>query len=270
MTTRNIILIASGCCIIAGAVISGAAASRMMDKHTHEDKPVIREINEKVNTVTIDSKMGDISILPSDGDKITVEYVECESNRYDTDVNNGVLEIKSKDVLNAENRRRNWADRIFNIDFHRHSDYTVNVRIPKNILVDLNISADYGEVSAADGKFKAVECKMDFGGVELSGIQAERVTVASDLGDVELKNVQADINVECNYGEIRLDRIKGKNITIDNDCGDVKGTIAGKEQDYTINAETNMGDKNLQNRTGGQNRLDISVDLGDINIKFTD
>ncbi|MCI8520253.1 MAG: DUF4097 domain-containing protein [Clostridia bacterium] len=269
MKIRNIVLITAGCCVIVGAIISGAAAAKMINTHVYEDKPVKQEISEKINRIDIKSEYGGINILPSENDKITVEYVDCEVNRYQVDVSNGVLLVKP--VENSiRDVRENWFDRILNIDIHRHESYIMNIKIPNAILPDIDVEDNCGAVEVSDVKFKNMNCNLNYGGLKIHNVTADSINVESDCGDVEFKNVTADIRTECDFGEIRFDRIKSKNITLDNDYGDIKGTIVGKEEDYTINAEIDMGAKNIQNRTGGQNKLDASVDAGDINIKFVE
>lgn len=269
MKVRNIVLITAGCCVVAGALISGAAAMKLQGAHAYEDKEVVQEITDKVTKIDVQSDYGDINILPSENDKLTVKYVDCEINRYDICVDKGTLEIKSAKVK-LNNWRENWFDRVLNVDIHRHSSYTMEVRVPKNMLTDVDINADCGAAMIKDGKFKNINCELDYGGLKIHNVTADRVNIESDCGDVELNNVTADIKTECDFGAIRFDRIKGKNITLNNDYGDVKGTILGKEEDYTINTEVEMGDKNIQNRSGGQNSLNIEVDMGDVNVKFVD
>lgn len=270
MNTRNIVLIAAGCCMIAGAVISGAAAMKLQSTHIYEDKEITQKITDKVTKIDVQSQYGDINILPADGDQITVNYVDCEINRYDINADSGTLNIKAADILSNENWRENWFDRILNVDIHRHKSYTMKIYVPKNMSPDIEVKADCGAVSIIDGKYKNVRCELDYGGLKIHNVTADSVDIESDCGDVELKEVTADISADCDLGEIRAEKIKGRNITLYNDLGDIKGTIIGREEDYTINAEIEAGDKNLQNRTGGQNKLNISVDLGDIDIKFVD
>ena len=38
MKIRNIVLITAGCCVIVGAIISGAAAAKMINTHVYEHK----------------------------------------------------------------------------------------------------------------------------------------------------------------------------------------------------------------------------------------
>lgn len=270
MKVRNIVLITAGCCVIAGAAISGAAAMKLQGAHVYEDKEVVQEFTEKIDRIDVSSSYGDINILPSENNSISVKYVDCEINRYNIFVESGALIVKQNDEFYTKNWRENWFDRILNIDIHRHSSYTMEVRVPKNIIADVSIKASAGAAAIEGGKYKNIDCELNYGGLKIHNIIAESLDIASDCGDVELKNVTADIKTECDFGEIRFDRIKGKNIHFDNDCGDVKGTILGKEEEYTINTELDMGDKNIENRTGGQNRLDVRVDMGDVNINFVE
>lgn len=268
MKVRNIVLITAGCCAIAGAVISGIAASMMVNTHVYEDKPVTQEITEKVNKIDITSEYGDINILPAENDKITIDYTECEINRYNINVNNGILMIKPSGGKINKGLSKTWFDRIFQFDFHRHESYTINIRVPRSMALDIAVNNDCGAVEIADGKFKNINCELDYGGLKVSNVTANSLNIESDCGDVELNAVTADIKAECDLGEIRFEGISGRNITLNNDCGDIKGTIRGKEEDYTINVEIEAGNKNITNRTGGQNRLNVSVDMGSIDIKF--
>lgn len=267
MKTRNIVLITAGCCVLAGAIISGAAAMKLQDAHKYEDKEVVKEITEKINKIDVTSEYGGIKILPSENDKIIVEYIDNGVKPYRVDVNNGILIIKPTDGVGKVG---NWLDHILNVDIHKRENYILSIKVPKDMVTDIEAENDAGEIEIADGRFKNIYCSVDYGGLKIHNVTADSINIESDCGDVELNEVTADVKAECDMGEIRFEGLKGKNITLDNDCGDIKGTILGKEEDYSIKAEIAAGNKNIENRTGGQNRLDVNVDMGDINIKFVE
>lgn len=266
MKVNKTLLITAGCAVFAGAVISSVAATRMINTHVKEDKTVTREITDSVTRLDISTDYGAVNIMPSDSDKITVEYTESDVIRYDVRTENGALIIKPEDVKKATA----WFDRIVNIDFHPRKRYILNVKIPVKDTPDAELENSFGAIEIKDCKFKTVSCSVDLGGLKLHNVTADDIDIESDCGDVELKNVSASIKAECDMGAIRLDRVKGKNIRLYNDCGDISGTILGKEEDYSIKSETECGKSNLQNRAGGQNSLEAKVDMGSIDIKFTD
>ena len=91
------------------------------------------------------------------------------------------------------------------------------------------------------------------------------------MGDVNLSATQVSEAVSCavNMGGIGLDQLASPAITLDADSGNVTGTIAGRQEEYQIAVDTDMGSSNLADQmTGGPNTLEVTTNMGNIELAF--
>lgn len=72
-----------------------------------------------------------------------------------------------------------------------------------------------------------------------------------------------------NMGSIDLDAFASPDITLSADSGNVTGTILGDQADYQIAVDTDMGSSNLADQmTGGPNTLEVTTNMGNIELAF--
>lgn len=72
-----------------------------------------------------------------------------------------------------------------------------------------------------------------------------------------------------NMGSIDLDAFASPDITLSADSGNVTGTIAGRQEEYQITVDTDMGSSNLADQmTGGPNTLEVTTNMGNIELTF--
>ncbi len=283
MKTNRILIITAGLFILAGAVIAGIALMLTARSSEQNARMKTYEVTEKISNVNIDVNMSDIKIMPVMGtDKITLTYFTDDTNKYDISEDNGTLSVK---YVKFNKEKAKWYDYYFSFDFSR--DHDVILQVPQNFRADLLLHADYGDIEVTDMsgdsmnihtsygdlditgcKFKAMECATDYGDIDIERSQSDTFNCSTDFGSIDVTDTAGKINCGTDYGDIEFERISGASIVMDTSCGDIEGTIDGREADYTINAQTNLGDKNVQSRAGGEKRLDVKTDMGDIDIIF--
>lgn len=72
-----------------------------------------------------------------------------------------------------------------------------------------------------------------------------------------------------NMGSIDLDAFASPDITLISDMGEVSGTILGRQEEYQIAVDTDMGSSNLDDQmTGGPNTLEVTTNMGNIELTF--
>ncbi len=283
MKAKKIIFITAGLLILFGVIISGIAVA-LAGTHSADSTQIqTHTITESISKINISADTDDIRIVTADTDSIKVTYAEDKTRKYDFSTENNTLLLKS---VSGDELGLKWYDYInFNINF-KDRVKGITVEVPKGFNADLTLSAKYGDIYAADLKgsmnakadngdveiakseFSKLECDVDYGDIEMEKVSADSIKLTNDCGDIDIEEISGNISASCAYGDIDAEKISGSNITLENNCGDIEGTILGNEADYTINAETHLGDKNIQNRTGGKNTLNVRTDLGDIFIKF--
>ena len=103
--------------------------------------------------------------------------------------------------------------------------------------------------------------------------QSEEDAVAS-LGEPqqvarEILGEEEPASCSVNMGNIDLDAFASPDITLSADSGDVTGTIAGRQEEYQIAVDTDMGSSNLADQmTGGPNTLEVTTNMGNIELAF--
>lgn len=114
-------------------------------------------------------------------------------------------------------------------------------------------------------------CESSNASIDLEDIQADSLSVDNKngklvndglniAGDVEMKTGQAAIEFE--------DLWAGGNLRFENKNGKISGTILGRQADFTIEAATHNGDSNLSSGGSGAQRLQLSSNNGNIDVRF--
>ena len=80
--------------------------------------------------------------------------------------------------------------------------------------------------------------------------------------------VSNNINVVRTTGDVNFNKVDAASLDIETDTGDVEIKLAGSKLDYTITVDVDTGDTNVHNQLGGERKLRISVDTGDIYVAF--
>lgn len=272
--------------VSASAVIIGAAILTVTSAHIAKGTRGAQTVNtetieEKITELNINVSRGDVTVRAADTDTIKIKYVTDKFIGYEITSSNGRLNI-SNNIL-AEQPTA-WYDRFFTIDFGR-DDYVI-IDVPRNftastnieanfgnvsisgIAGDLNINSDYGNTEVNACKLKILDCDLDYGDIEIENCTAENIYAELDYGDCELKNTSGNVTVNSSCGDIETRNITGGRIELRTDLGDIEGTISGSAADYRISASASLGDCNLTNKSDGQKTLDVSTDMGDIELNF--
>lgn len=139
------------------------------------------------------------------------------------------------------------------------------------------LETDNGDIHAKNAKVVCqgkLQMETDKGDVHLFGYAtASEISVSTDNGDVEMETgtLEAkEIRMEVDNGDIDVAVLKADKISLEADNGDVEATIFGKQADYTVTVELDLGESNIRNSVGGTKTLYVSVDLGDIEIDFAE
>lgn len=256
MKIRKGLFIVSGACILAGVVICGVAVA-----HGGLQNPKTERCEKKITTdiskVDISTKMGDITVVSSDIDYINIVYFSSEKRTYTISDYNDTLSVKS-DCSNMK-----WYDYI---GFGSQNKNDIILEVPNNFNSDIVLETKLGDIKVS-GIAGNIDVTTSYGDIKVTNCSKSNVICRNKCGDIELDNISGSVNAECKKGDIEFENISG-DIIMKNNFGDIEGTIFGNEEDYTINAKTSLGDNNLNDKTGGKNKLEVKNDCGDINVKF--
>ena len=135
----------------------------------------------------------------------------------------------------------------------------------------LLLENNMGDTDVANGSFTEGQITASTGSVGVAGSAFTALAVDNDMGDVTLVSTQVSGAASCtvNMGSIDLDAFASPDITLSADSGNVTGTIAGRQEEYQIAVDTDMGSSNLADQmTGGPNTLEATTNMGNIELAF--
>lgn len=135
----------------------------------------------------------------------------------------------------------------------------------------LLLENDMGDTDVSSGRFTQGQITSSSGNVGVADSAFTALTVENDMGDVTLVSTQVSGAASCtvNMGNIDLDTFASPDITLTADSGNVEGTLTGRQEDYQITVDTDLGDSNLKDQLGGgPNLLQVTTNMGDIDLQF--
>ena len=135
----------------------------------------------------------------------------------------------------------------------------------------LLLENDMGDTDVSSGSFTEGQITARTGSVGVADSDFTALTVENDMGDVTLVSTQVSGAASCtvNMGNIDLDAFASPDITLTADSGNVEGTLTGRQEDYQITVDTDLGDSNLKDQLGGgPNLLQVTTNMGDIDLQF--
>ena len=130
---------------------------------------------------------------------------------------------------------------------------------------------DMGDTDVSSGSFTQGQITASSGSVGVADSVFTALTVENDMGDVTLVSTQVSGAASCtvNMGNIDLDAFASPEITLTADSGNVEGTLTGRQEDYQITVDTDLGDSTLKDQLGdGPNVLQVTTNMGNIDIEF--
>lgn len=135
----------------------------------------------------------------------------------------------------------------------------------------LLLENDMGDMELSSGRFTEGQITSSSGSVGVADSDFTALTVDNDMGNVNLTSTQVSGAASCtvNMGNIDLDAFTSPDITLTADSGNVTGTLAGRQEDYQITVDTDMGNSTLKDQLGdGPNILRVTTDMGNIELSF--
>ena len=187
----------------------------------------------EVSTISDSVKVG-----TSDDGLVHVTYYTESNKEYAISEGNGALAIKEK-------RTKNFA--IFNFDLGISSGDTT-VLIPEGMTLELDVSTVSGSAELIAN-----------GGA---------VTVETTSGSVRLEGSAKTLNVNTVSGSVRLSGFSADKITIETVSGSVTGSLSGSQEDYAVDFSTVSGSCNLEKKSTGSKKLEVSTVSGSVQLSF--
>ena len=187
--------------------------------------------------------------------RIVVQLPTSYLGGLDVKIDNGKIEAKDLQQLTSFSCETQNAT----IDFDHLGVENLCTKTRNGKLILRAIQAD-----------QQIELSTSNGAIHLEDCISEVMNLESKNGFIALHAVQATqaIQAETTNGAISLEGLQSPDIQLKTVNGEVAGTIYGNQEDYQIITEQRLGKKNLENKSTGTKKLQVTTDLGRIQITF--
>lgn len=142
-----------------------------------------------------------------------------------------------------------------------------NVQLGHSLYI--GIVTDTGNVQIEDIEHaESISATTETGTVYIGDCHANNLVVSVDTGAVYVEAEGETARISTDTGAVEFD-LTAKNITVTTGTGSVRGTLEHPEYWYTIDAHSDTGSCNLNNRTGsGDYKLTVKTGTGSIYVIF--
>lgn len=215
---------------------------------------------DKYTQLNIDMDVSDINIIK--GTEYRLDYSGTDNLEFSYKIDNGVLKItqKQKKVVFG------------------NSGASLTLTVPQDSALErADISPDVGDVRIEETDIDTYISDTDVGDTLIYGSRIKNIELESDTGDLTV--VECELgrgDIQCDVGEVKIERCDFENLDIESEVGDVFIESENSLEGYGFDIKTNIGtveinDKDMgknYNITGGNNKLKVTGDVGDVFINF--
>ncbi len=252
----------------------------LTERRDYTQKTVEVELQPE-DKVVISLETDDVRVGLSEDEKAHLTYYDSKNDEHVFSYEDGELSLK------RDFSTKKWYEYIvFNFDW---SDRTVELLLPADfkgqVLIscttgnigldamtlysDLSVDTTTGNVDVKNSEADKLSISTTTGHVKLEETKAGRIDLCTTTGGISLIRTDSEwLNIEATTGNIKLDGVIGDIINISATTGNVKGSLAAKQSDYSISANTTTGNCNLASSHGGARTLTVNTTTGNIKITF--
>lgn len=217
------------------------------------------QAEQQNHKIEVDSTRLDLEILPSENDRISIEYEYNEKYPLTFTEEDGTLNLYQKSV-----KRFFW----FNIGF-AIKPMKVKMALPKNIEYQIDIKNTTGTVKISELSLSSASIKVNAGEIYFDNISSKTSNINCVAGEINIQNSTLEIaNLKVTTGSLKVNNLITSSIIGEVVTGEISGNINGDIKDYQITSKVVVGESNLVNSTGGNKILNMSVTTGSIEINF--
>lgn len=235
------------------AGLSDTAASESYGRKTYQAKAA------GVTKIDLRAKNKSVEFKTAQSDSITVEYDTFDGGPYNFSCENGTLTICGEEDPHGLDRWWQWKAP------------TITVSIPKDYAGNISADTTNSSVQISDfQKLGELNLQTTNSGVNATSLNVRSLQTETKNGAINLSSVSAAefLKARTTNGAIRLNGIFSPDISLNTTNAAVSGTIRGREEDYTVEAETSNAISNLKERTGGSKKLSVKTTNAIIRVNF--
>lgn len=257
---------------------------------------------QDVTQIKIETDNFSVYVLPSDGEVISVGYVDKLEGDANIAVNlvGDTLNITETDTLTSftifNGFKSNRFIAVYVPQTEQFAGLSLNIKTDvarvsvKNVtFANVDCFAETGGIILRDGNFADVSIETETGAASVEGVTCNSLTVKTNTGAVNVYDSTASnqVKIYVNTGAVNFNSVTdsldictdtgsvnftsgASNIVIETDTGSVNGTVLGNKADYQIKVKKDTGSSNLHNQdvTNATKFLTVKVDTGSIRVRF--
>lgn len=218
--------------------------------------------DRNIQSIEVDSTLGDIEILPSNDDNIHLS-IYSDDCLFKVNDSNSSLVVKFQEegfhfqLLRTKDLVRLYVPEDCDILFELASD-SGDVEVMDFSNASFDISVDMGEVAIGScdtldiesdmgdvriGTVRELDAVLDLGNLEVTSI-AERLSIEADMGKVSLDEVHllSDSTITLSLGDLDIKQLSNAYVDAKTDLGDIDVENNDRNAPYTLTIKNDMGD----------------------------
>ncbi len=214
-----------------------------------------------ISNIELDVKEKAIVIEPGNDSKITVAYIPGGSHDYQFSCSGGTLKIQNEVGIRNP----------FRISRDDETEPDIFIQVPSPYSGNIRANTTNSYILAKDlKKLNTLHLKTNDSYIKLSSLTAQAVEIDTRNAAINLDSVSASshLTATTQNAVIRLADTESPDTLLQTENAMIVGTIHGKEEDYTVDAETTNAISNLPKRAGGSKKLTVKTTNAIINVKF--
>ena len=214
-----------------------------------------------ISNIELDVKEKAIVIEPGNDSRITVSYIPGGGHDYQFSCSGGTLKIQNEVGIRNP----------FRISRDDETEPDIFIQVPSPYIGNIRANTTNSYILAKNlKKLNTLHLKTNDSYIKLSSLAAQAVEIDTRNATINLDSVSASshLTATTQNAVIRLADTDSPDTLLQTENAMIIGTIHGKEEDYTVDAETTNAISNLTNSTGGSKKLTVKTTNAIINVKF--
>lgn len=244
----------------------------LVDELSKDERRSTRDLGA-LRTVQVKTDSGELTVIPADGDRTTIETVE----------RHGLLGGPDVTMRTEGGRLVIDSDCPGFVPLSCGVDHVL--RIPRGVAVELESGSGDIEVEQVAG---VADLRTGSGEISLTGMRGTRLTARTGSGDIDIADARAgEVELRTGSGEIALDDVTAGRVEARTGSGDVDLALLGAapreiltrtgsgevsmlvpDAAYRVTTRTGSGDEDVQVRQDpdAPSTIDVETGSGDVKV----
>ncbi len=234
-------------------------------KHNSNDMMRTEDKFDYFDNLEIDLDIGDVTITQGPIFAIYIEECRVCDVKINYEINGDTLELTNKSSR-------------FNKNIMTPK---VEVMVPET-LKDIDIEVDMGALLIKNISADTLSIDANMNATRIYDSVFNKADISSDVGSIDVKGIFRNLELVNNLGEIKFEG-NADYLTVSNDIGNSNITLDGRQNDYIIDAKTDIGSLKVHGHkssgmgkhyqinkgTNASKEVIINNNLGNVTLNFT-